>query len=671
MLWILGPIILKWKVPLTRAKSDHMTGLMANGKEHVSRHISTLMLKLLILDPQCGFPFCLDITLTCLQYWNAIEGGTREDELKFLKFILAGRDGVELQDQRNVTLNVLQGLPDISQVAVTHDYDSLISTTKTLPYIMPLTVWPSPSFRDTLKVNNHVTALAINNEGQPMFDSPQIPQLDLELIYNCCLCPIVQRLMPNQATHWPPSYNANLQTSCDHAGRFHFSSFDIPTYLLHEFAEMYLDSIQQLCPYFRDAYFGHELRGWKAATVHNLDEDVDGGNQHEDNAAYECVNALDDLTRVLHMPSINPDQWLIDVGLEFGNHGHVVTWQKNGHAVLIQHLLPDHDNPTTAMECSRQYYIDYHMHLKDIAGFRWTPGRHSDVIKYVQAYMTEKAVSYQLHDVGRYFKWLHLGAIYAIINNFHDVSSKDHISDNCLALGAMAIWILNGAHRTPNHHALGLAKEACAKILLDEDDDPNDPNAVTTPLMYEAGVYFICDIEQDTRSHCYRIPWAKTFDEQLLAQAYEHGTIQEGQDVEYFNRHGRGNRNVDVEDDLHNEVNNNPDALKQKVQLILEQMYYDILHESPNKRYHMVGAWTNILRALREQEAVEDLYLRPELPFHATQYLIADQHTWEVHFNQFFPPTVPSWAGQNFGKCHYFHSYLELVSHYPDTASDW
>ncbi|KAI6041176.1 hypothetical protein EDC04DRAFT_2893391 [Pisolithus marmoratus] len=295
-----------------------------------------------------------------------------------------------------------------------------------------------------------------------------------------------------------------------------------------------------------------------------------------------------------------------------------------------------------------------------------------------------------------YFKWLCLRAIYAIINNFHDVSSKDRISDNCLALGAMAIWILNGAHRTPNHHALGLAKEACAKILLDEDDDPDDPDAITTPLMYEAGVYFICDIEQDTRSHCYRIPWAKTFDEQLLAQAYEHGTIQEhtanrtghhtmdvanirpydcpmpavghqldglllpnppcpqGRDVEYFNQHGGGNCNVDVEDDLHNEVNDDPDALKQKVQLILEQMYYDILHESPNKQYHTVGAWTNILRALSKQEAVEDLYLRPELPFHATQYLIADQRTWEVHFNQFFPPTVPSWAAD-----------------YPDTTSDW
>ncbi|KAI6010446.1 hypothetical protein BKA83DRAFT_120059 [Pisolithus microcarpus] len=166
----------------------------------------------------------------------------------------------------------------------------------------------------------------------------------------------------------------------------------------HGFQNCISNQVQQLRPYFRDAYFAHELRGWKAATVHNLEEDADGGNHHRDNQPYERVNALDDLTGVLHMPSINPDQWLIDVGLEFGNPGHVVTWRRYGHPAIGRHLLPDHNDPAAAMERSRQYYVDYHMHLKDIAGFRWTPGRHSDVIKYVQAYTTEKAISYQLHD---------------------------------------------------------------------------------------------------------------------------------------------------------------------------------------------------------------------------------------------------------------------------------
>ncbi|KAI6013916.1 hypothetical protein EDC04DRAFT_2870718 [Pisolithus marmoratus] len=212
------------------------------------------------------------------------------------------------------------------------------------------------------------------------FDSPQIPQADLEMTYNYCLHPIV--------THWPPNH--------DSGGHFHLGSFDIPAHLLQDFVHMYLDAITQLCPYFQDAFFGHELHGWKATTVHNLDED--GSNDDENNPPYEHVNALQDLTCVLHMPLINPEQWLVDVGLKFSSHGQIIRWQKNGHVVLICYLFPDLDSPAAVLQCSQKYYVDYHMHLKDIAGFCWMPGRNSDILKYVQAYTTEKAISYQLHD---------------------------------------------------------------------------------------------------------------------------------------------------------------------------------------------------------------------------------------------------------------------------------
>ena len=84
--------------------------------------------------------------------------------MRFLKFILAGRRGLDIDIQRNITLNVCQGLPDILQITATRDFDSLIGTTKTLPYSVPFTVWPAPSFRDTLTANNHVTAIASDNQ---------------------------------------------------------------------------------------------------------------------------------------------------------------------------------------------------------------------------------------------------------------------------------------------------------------------------------------------------------------------------------------------------------------------------------------------------------------------------------------------------------------------------
>ncbi|KAI6142091.1 hypothetical protein BKA82DRAFT_4018243 [Pisolithus tinctorius] len=146
----------------------------------------------------------------------------KEQSLKFLKFALAGWDGVDLDDQQNVTLNVLQGIQGIQDITVTHDYDSLIGTTKTLPYRAPLTVWPAPSFRDTL--TDQVVYV-------PMHKTP----------------------------------NLALGKVANHSN-------------IHGF-------FPYLQLYFNDAYFRHELHGWKAATVHNLDvaaDDTDGAN-----AAYE------------------------------------------------------------------------------------------------------------------------------------------------------------------------------------------------------------------------------------------------------------------------------------------------------------------------------------------------------------------------------------------------
>ncbi|KAH0826436.1 hypothetical protein J3R83DRAFT_5418 [Lanmaoa asiatica] len=280
------------------------------------------------------------------------------------------------------------------------------------------------------------------------------------------------------------------------------------------------------------------------------------------------------------MNAINQDQWLVDIGVEFSIPGKVVTWHSSGHHALVRYLLPDVQNPATILGQSKKYYVDNQMHLKDLTGFRWTPGSHSDILHYVQAYTTEKAVSYELHqgifklckpselladrvrarlindiqeqsqvihtcigDDGNedsipqegcahlevriplgqvqqvltsfphtllnqimvqisaphwwYFKWLRLAGAYSIIQNINNTPAKDRCSDNSLALGAMAIWIINGAHRTPFYRMLGLVKEACPEVLLNDDEDPSDPDAITTPLMYDAGVYFVCDVVLD------------------------------------------------------------------------------------------------------------------------------------------------------------------------------
>ena len=658
-------------------------------------------------------------------------------------------------------------------------------------------------------------------------DTRKVPSADIELIYNQCLRPIVQRLMPNQATHWPATYEIALRTSRDKAGRLHLGTLDIPAHLLSEFTRQYLEHLSQLRPYFQDAYFGHELRGWKAATVHNVgDADEEAGGIHE------RVDALEDLTRILDMDVIRPDQWLVDVGLQFGVSGQVLTWRSIGHNALLRHLFPDIPDIERATKRSKTFYVDPQMQMKDIAGFRWTPSQASDWIIYLQAYTTEKSVSYQLHDsifrerkpselltrrnrekllsdldqqstilytcAGnnatnpnstrqegcarlevrvylseaneiltqfpralinrtmvqisaqlwwcvcmylpfrdspdisfRHFKWLRLAAVFMIVNNIHKNNPSDYASENSLALGALSIWIMNSVYRTPNTRFLHLAKEASPQILLHEDDDPFDEDAETIPLMDEAGVYFFCDVVVDHRMKCLRIAWAKSFSPRLIAEAYEQGTLNDvrrllgcsqvetgqrtvnpqrtanrsaqhtidarnfrtadeplprigrrldglgipgprrphGPDVDYFRQHGGGTRDLIEDATPQGEAADNP--LKQHVQEILLQLYYDILSESPNKRSRLEGAWTNIPNSLRAEHAVEDLYLQLEFPFTAVQYVTSTDAQWETHFNRFFPPKIPGHAGQNFGKCRYYHTYLTLVNYLPPRHLSW
>lgn len=127
----------------------------------------------------------------------------------------------------------------------------------------------------------------------------------------------------------------------------------------------------------------------------------------------------------------------------------------------------------------------------------------------------------------RYFKWLHLTTVYNVLSNLYHTPSKDHSSDSSLALDTMMIWILNSAYYTLRYHHLHLAKQACLHILTEDDADPKNLDAVTAPLIYEAGTYFICDVVRDSRTHVYHILYFETFDPQLILQIYEKGMMNE------------------------------------------------------------------------------------------------------------------------------------------------
>ncbi|KIO00762.1 hypothetical protein M404DRAFT_60475, partial [Pisolithus tinctorius Marx 270] len=99
-----------------------------------------------------------------------------------------------------------------------------------------------------------------------------------------------------------------------------------------------------------------------------------------------------------------------------------------------------------------------------------------------------------------------------------------------------------------------------------------------------------------------------------------------------------------------------------QVQVLLEQFFYDLLQESPNKKAASEGSWTNIPPRQRSQEATETLYRSFALPFFAAQYTFCTGQQWDLHFNRLFPAQLPTTMGQNFRKCTYYHKWLDLIA---------
>lgn len=220
-------------------------------------------------------------------------------------------------------------------------------------------------------------------------DTNAIPTATLATIYNKCLRPTVHDLLPTMASHWPADYDSAIALYQTQNGQIRPGTCDIPVHLLDSFAEQFLERLKNnLGSDGRDAYFGHELRGLKGTTVHDP----------TDQSARE--RGFDQLTQCLDLDAIEQSEWHLDVALEFGYPDAVMLWKKDAHETLINRLLPNAQpqrlNNITDKRC---YYLDSVMQLKDLAGFRLdaTHCGEDDDILYIQAYHTEKSVSYQQH----------------------------------------------------------------------------------------------------------------------------------------------------------------------------------------------------------------------------------------------------------------------------------
>lgn len=324
-----------------------------------------------------------------------------------------------------------------------------------------------------------------------------------------------------------------------------------------------------------------------------------------------------------------------------------------------------------------------------------------------------------MYTIHRLFKWYRLAAIRMVILNLYTSDVRNRKTDCALALASIMIWLLNGLYRRPEDNYLTLAQEICQHVPIDYDAFDPDEEEDIIPLMYDAGLYFVCDIVVDD-SGTYRLPFHKAISDKAIQDAFkipldevrrimtstsnyiprqighnqrtsnrsarrtihvgnirprerslpqvrqdllqnikkrpEHRMM--GADVRHFAIHGGGNRDAQVL--LQNDEHDREDTIT-KVQVIMEQFYYDIIQESPNRKKKTDGSWTNIPKEHRNEEATEHLFTSSGLPFFAAQYTICTEEQWELHFNRMFPKDIPDILGQNFKKCTYFQEWLQLL----------
>jgi hypothetical protein len=92
----------------------------------------------------------------------------------------------------------------------------------------------------------------------------------------------------------------------------------------------------------------------------------------------------------------------------------------------------------------------------------------------------------------RYFMYYWLTGIHFVLVILSKVDAKAHSTDATLALGAVCIYMLDTCFTRPAE-GFGwekLIETAYQQVLKDSDNN----DASTMPILYDSGMYFICDI---------------------------------------------------------------------------------------------------------------------------------------------------------------------------------
>ncbi|KAH0825740.1 hypothetical protein J3R83DRAFT_9955 [Lanmaoa asiatica] len=341
--------------------------------------------------------------------------------------LMLGLTGLNAPARRRVIIEPLRNrLRQPYQLAVSRDFDSLISFTDELPVIQDLYLYRIFHQTLTLTKSLHVKVRMQTQPGQPpqpvhphkvpnvcvaqigarhcvhLFfpalmqaaeDRADLSDDQLAAIYDRGLYPAICHLAPELATNWSPSYAAAKLRARNLNGTYQIGTHPFPGDAAHRLGYTIKRYLQTALPWADGCMWMIQIQGVKEANTHTPNDFLE---------SYNSFGALmDGLVREL----ILQGQSWVDVGLQISEENHVLQWRTDAHHFLAKEFS-DLSQNAAARLCtlpSRSYHRDYVAGLVDLSGFRATldPLDPNTSSAYVQAYTTDKSLIAHL-EAGRH-----------------------------------------------------------------------------------------------------------------------------------------------------------------------------------------------------------------------------------------------------------------------------
>ncbi|KIL63771.1 hypothetical protein M378DRAFT_79097, partial [Amanita muscaria Koide BX008] len=210
-----------------------------------------------------------------------------------------------------------------------------------------------------------------------------------QTFYDHGILPAVQNTAATIVRDWPPSYQSEKFRASNGRGHYQESTHVLSVDDVPEFSHQLRQWMDQV-PWGQNMVFGTEIRGKKDATEHQ---------PFRDDALTSLTNAFDDV----FYPGDNIDgHWWVDVAIELQLKRKAVVWRAGCATPILQSLQFDNHEIDLATQNKRLYEEDVCQHLLEVAGFRARMPRELSPyqISYVQAYTTDKSLTYHLAGGG-------------------------------------------------------------------------------------------------------------------------------------------------------------------------------------------------------------------------------------------------------------------------------